>query len=172
MVLARVLAVPAACLAALGSIGLGAAAGSHAGIWTQQKVAGAYRLTLAIGPAQAMGSMANMGGGMVVGGKPATCRLPGETGSGTSMHAPTCNRDIELHVFDAKTNKVQIRARVTISLRNTKKHLTIAVPVMMMMGSGGLKDFHYGNNFSAAAGTYAIAVTVNGVHAAFTATLR
>lgn len=167
MFLARVLAVPVACLAALGTIGLGAAAGSHAGTWTQQKVAGAYRLTLEIGPVQA-----DMGGEMAVGGKPATCKLPGKAASGTSMHAPTCNRHVELHVFDAKTNKVQIKARVTISLRNPKKHLTIAVPVMMMMGSNGLKGFHYGNNISAAAGTYAIAVTVNGVHAAFTATLR
>jgi invasion protein IalB len=161
------------CMVAVSAVGAASAAGSQASVMTQQKVVAGYRLMLEIGPAQNMDGMSNTGGDTPIGGKSATCRLPGKAAtSGMSMHATMCNRHISLHVFNAKTNKVVIRAHVAITMREMKKHMTIAVPIMMMMGSGHVHDFQYGNNVTAGPGAYSVAVTVNGLHAAFAATLK
>lgn len=154
-------------LAAVSAIGNAAAAG----VPTQQKVVAGYRVVLEIGRAQAMSGMENMNGGMTIGGKAATCRMA-RTSSGTAtMHTALCNRHVAVQVFDAKTNKVIINARVVISLRDQRKHTRIQVPILMMMSSGGLRSFQYGNNITAAAGVYTVAVTVNRAHLTFAATL-
>jgi hypothetical protein len=173
MRLKRCLACLMGCIMAMSAMGFASAAGSQASAITQQKVVAGYRLMLAIGPTQKTSDMGMKGSAMTVGGKPATCRVPGNAmTSGMNMHAALCNRLVAVHVFNAKTNKVVIRAHVAITMRDTKKHTTIAVPIMMMVGVGGLRDFQYGNNITVGPGAYSIAVTVNGAHTTFTATLK
>ena len=167
----RWLAGLVAGLAAVSAIGSVAAAGTSAGVPIQQKVAAGYRVVLEIGRAQPMGGMENMNGGMTIGGKPATCRMPGTSAGGATAHAALCNRHVAVQVFDAQTTKVVIKARVTISLRNQRKHASIQVPILMMMSSGGLRSFQYGNNITAGAGAYMVTVTVNRVHLTFATTL-
>ncbi|HEX6506585.1 MAG TPA: hypothetical protein VF221_03045 [Chloroflexota bacterium] len=155
---------------ALGFVVTASAATTYAGTLREQKVAGPYRLMLVIGPAQ---NMSEMGSEMTVGGKAATCRTTGKgMTSSAPMHAPTCNRHVELHVFDAHTNKVLLAARVGITLRDAKNHMAISVPIMEMMAGSNLRDFHYGNNIHAAPGQYTIKVTVNAVHATFAVKLK
>jgi hypothetical protein len=158
---------------AMSAIGVASAAGSQASVMTQQKIVAGYRLMLVIGPTQKTSDMAMKGSAMTVGGKPATCRVPGNAmTSGMNMHATLCNRLVVVHVFNAKTNKVVIQAHVAITMRDTKKHTTVSVPIMMMVGPGGLHDFQYGNNITAGPGDYSVAVTVNSAHTTFTATLK
>lgn len=161
------------CIVAISAVGGASAAGAHASVATQQKVVAGYRLMLEVGPVQKMGEMAEMGGAMTVGGKPATCRMPGKAVTGgMPRNAKTCNRHISVHVFDARTNKIQIKAHVTITMLDTKKHVTISVPIMMMMGSAGLRDFQYGKNVAAAPGAYTVSVKVNSAHTTFAVTLK
>jgi hypothetical protein len=167
----RSIAVLASCLLSLGTVGSTWAAGARASVQQQQKVVAGYRLILQIGPAQTMGSMSNMSGGMTLGGAPATCRMPGKAGTSGS-HGKTCNRHVAVHVFNAKTNKIVIKAQVAITLQDTRKHTTVSVPIEMMMGSSGIRDFQYGNNIAAGPGTYTVAVTVNKAHTTFAATLK
>ena len=163
----------ASCIVAMSTVGVASAASPQASVLTQQKVVAGYRLLLAIGPTQKTSDMAMQGSAMTVGGKPATCLVPGNAmTSGMNMHAPVCNRLVAVHVFNARTNKVVIRAHVAITMRNTKGHTTITVPIMLMVGTGGLHDFQYGNNITAGPGAYSVAVTVNGAHTTFTATLK
>jgi hypothetical protein len=167
----RSIAVLASCLLSISTVGATWAAGTHASVLQQQKVVGGYRLMLQIGPAQTMSAMGNMSGGMTVGGAPATCRMPGKTGTNGS-HGRTCNRHVAVHVFNAKTNKVVLKAHVGITLRDVRKHTSIPVPIQMMVGSSGIHDFQYGNDITADPGSYTIAVTVNKVHTTFAATLK
>ncbi len=147
---------------------------SAAGTVNVSRVVGGYRLTLQTGPALPISQMGTKTGAMQVGGKQAACHITGggSMSGGMTMHGPTCNHFVAVHVLVAKTNKVVLRARVTITMKPTSSHATIAVPVSMMVGPGGLRDYEYGNDVSAAAGRYSITVTVNGTREMFSAELK
>ena len=136
----------AACIALLGAAPHTASAKTEKVI-SQQRMTKQYRLLLQIGPPESMGM--NMGSQV--------CSMPGMSMSG-SKGMKTCNHHVELHVFNRKTGQPQHGLHVGISLRNMHSKSTIIVPVTTM-GTG--KDFHYGNNIYAPAGTYFVSVTVN-----------
>lgn len=139
----------------------------------RQKIVGAYRLTLRIGPAEAMAMHPKGRGERMLGGKMAACQTPGNSMGGMSMGSATCNRHVEVHVVNRHTGKVVTGARVTIRLTNVRTHRSIGVPIMTMMGAGASRaDFHYGNNIHAVAGTYSVVVTVNRTTARFNVRLR
>lgn len=131
----------------------------------QQKVVGGYTIVLQIGPAEMMSMNHHASSGEVmVAGKNATCAMKGMSGMGVSipdgMHSKTCNHHVEVHVY--KGRKVITSAKVSIAMRDSKKHMTLQVPIMTMMGAHmGASDFHYGNNVYAGSGTYTVTVGVS-----------
>jgi len=143
-------------------------------IVTQQKVAGLYRIQLRIGPTEIMGMQMRKGTGeRMLGGKNPTCLSGGHSAMPTmpSSHAmgtTACNRHVEAHIYTKRTGQVVTHARVTISMRDAAKHMTIMVPIMTMVGvQATMSDYHYGNNVYAGRGRYVVKVTVNGASATF-----
>jgi len=147
-------------------------------IVTQQKVAGPYRVQLRIGPTEMMGMhMAKGAGERMLGGKNSTCRSGGHSAMPTmpSSHAmctKVCNHHVEVHIYTKRTGQVVTHARVTISMRDAAKHMTIMLPIMTMVGMhAAMSDYHYGNNVYAGPGRYTVKVTVNGTAATFSVDL-
>lgn len=169
MDLKRWLAVVGACLIALSAVSDTWAAGTRVSVIKQQKVVAGYSLVLQLGPTQTMSDMASKTGAMTVGGKSATCRMPANA---MVRHGAKCNYHISVLVKNASTNKIVLNAHVAITMRNLRKHTSVSVPIMMMVGAGGLRDFQYGNNITVAAGSYAVVVTVNGAHANFAVSVK
>jgi len=131
------------------------------------KIVGPYKFVLQIGPAENM-SMSGMGE-ISLGGKEASCKMPGQ---GHAAGPNICNHNLELHITTVKGGHIVGKARVSITMTNTRTYKVIQVPIqMMMMGSRGMKDYHYGNNVHANAGTYQIVATVNGKTTTFTMTV-
>lgn len=143
-------------------------------IVTKQKVVGPYRVQLRIGPTEMMGMHMGKGTGeRMLGGKNPTCLSGGHSAMPTmpSSHAMgtlACNRHVEAHIYTKRTGRVVTHARVTISMRDAAKHMTIMVPIMTMVGvHATMSDYHYGNNVYAGPGRYTVKVTVNGASATF-----
>ncbi|HLJ66411.1 MAG TPA: hypothetical protein VKX16_03520 [Chloroflexota bacterium] len=136
----------------------------------KQATAGAYRLVLKIGPAQRMAMGHPKHGEVMLHGQVATCSFSGNMGmSGSSKGARGCNHHIELHVYNRKSGKVVTTAVVTMVMVDSRRHTRITVPIMAMMGAGlGMKDYHYGNNVYAGAGTYTVRVAVDKTATTFT----
>lgn len=134
--------------------------------------AGSYKLVLKIGPPEEMSMRKKSGGEMMLGGKKATCAYNGGAmNMGGSKGMKTCNHHLEVHVYNKSNGKVVAHASVAISMVDTKKHMTIVVPVMTMMGSQGMMDYHYGNNIYAGPGSYRVTVRVNKTMATFSVNL-
>jgi hypothetical protein len=92
-------------------------------------------------------------GEVMHGGRMASCAAPDSTMGGMSMGSETCNRHIEVHVYERSTGHVVTKARVSIRLSGRRTHRTIRVPIMSMEGAtAGVKDLHYGNNIRAVTG--------------------
>jgi hypothetical protein len=102
------------------------------------------------------------GGETMVGGKNATCFLKGSLGPKSGK---PCNHHVEVHI--TKSGKVDIHATVSITLTNGKTHTKIVVPIMKMFGKD-VRDYHYGNNIYAPAGTYRVDVGVDKERVNFT----
>src|SRR5579859_4389929 len=126
-----------------------------------------FRLTLQIGPMEAMYSEADakathptsgevMLSGKMTGGMPSMDHaMPGMTSMPGMRH-------VELHAYSLKTGKAVPDASVTIVLIGADKKRQ-RVPIARMYGvSEGLADLHYGNNMRVSPGTYAVDATVNG----------
>lgn len=153
----------------LGIMSSSAFASAHASAVHAQKAVGPYRVVLQVGPAEKM-SMHRKGatGEVMLGGKMASCAEPGSHMGGMSMGSTTCNRHVELHVYDRKSGRVVTKAHVSISLYTSRTRKTIQVPIMSMVGAAaGSNDLHYGNNIYAAAGHYTIAVHINQIRTTF-----
>jgi len=143
-------------------------------IVTKQRVVGQYRIQLRIGPTETMGMhMAKGAGERMLGGKNAKC-LSGRHSAMPTMPSPHamgergCNRHVEAHIYNKRTGQVVTHARLTISMRDAAKHMTIMVPIMTMVGvHATMSDYHYGNNVYAGPGRYTVEVTVNGASATF-----
>jgi len=141
---------------------------------TKQKAVGPYRIQLRIGPTEMMGmQMGKNTGEHMLGGKKPTC-LGGEHAAMPTMpshHAMGergCNRHVEAHIYTKRSGQVVTHARVTISMHDAAKHMTVMVPIMTMVGMhAAMSDYHYGNNVYAGPGKYTVKVTVNGTAATF-----
>lgn len=162
------LTLSASVLLALG-IAVAASAATHT--TKQQTTTGSYRLVLVIGAAEQM-TMNGKTGERMIGGANAACKMgmnmPGMLDMVNGAKQQTCNHHVELHVYARKSGKVVKGARVSISLVNSKSHASLVVPIMTMMGATmGASDYHYGNNVYVPAGTYTVAVAVNGTRASF-----
>ena len=142
-----------------------------------QQVVGPYRLLLMIGPAEKMSMSSSGKGEMMISARKADCSMKGMGGMAESQDAmgmKACNHHVELHVYQKSNGHVVARARVSISLRDAARHMTINVPIATMMGmgpGGGMADYHYGNNIYAAPGRYRVLVHVNRVSAGFSVRL-
>ncbi len=143
-------------------------------IVTKQKVVGPYRIQLRIGPTETMGMhMAKGSGERMLNGKNSTCRNGGHAAMPTmpshhAMGVKVCNHHVEAHIFNKRTGQVVTHARVTISMRDAAKHMTIMLPIMTMVGMhAAMSDYHYGNNVYAGPGRYTVKVMVNGTAAIF-----
>jgi len=148
---------------AAAALALSALSAAHAGTITQTTHVGTYGITLMVEGPQMMHMMGSGSGGeTTVGGKNATCMYKG--GMGASK-GPMCNHHIEIHV--TKSGKVDIHAKVSITLTNGKTHKKMVVPIMNMYGKD-VRDYHYGNNIYAPSGTYTVAVIVDKVKTSFT----
>lgn len=137
----------------------------------QSQIAGPYRLTLSIGPPLkiVIGSTANSGE-VMLGGFPPTCAA---NSIGVARKIKKCNRGVRLFVYIRRTGHALTGARVTIAMVNRQRHLTVAVPIMMMESPHkGMRDVRYGNNVFAPPGNYTAFIHVNGVFARFYAHLR
>jgi len=128
------------------------------------KIAGPYKLTLMIGPAETMSMSAkgNADERMMGGASSSDCSMAMHMAANLTRAAKmaTCNHHVEVHVYNKSNGKVLTKAAVTIAMQG--KSMTIHVPIMMMEGmKAGPSDFHYGNNVYAPAGKYTVHVTVN-----------
>ena len=135
-----------------------------------------FRLTLQIGPTEAMYSEADAqakhptSGEVMLSGKMAgdMVSMDHVISGMTSMPGM---RHVELHAYSLKTGRIVTDASVAIVLMGAdkKRH---AVPIARMYGvTEGLADLHYGNNMMVSPGTYAVDATVNGEIAHFSVTI-
>jgi uncharacterized protein involved in high-affinity Fe2+ transport len=168
----RIVALGALALATFGSL-TSASADMMGNTVHQQRTAGAYQLTLQIGPAEAMSMHPKGGKGeRMIGGSMASCATSGG-GMDMSMGSTKCNHHIEVHVNNRKSSKVVMNARVTMRLTNQRTHAVITVPIMRMVGAKeSMTHLHYGNNIHATAGAYTVTVAVNGTTVSFVIRLR
>ena len=170
----------AAALVAL-SLAVGAAGTpAHArsmgmGTVTIPVTAGAYRMTLMIGPREAMYTPAQarrthpttgeiMLRGAMMGGM--------NMGMGMGMDMP--NRHLEVHVLDRRTLRPASNPTVSIIYQALSPMMMrpVNVPVAVMVGLNmDMADIHYGNNVFMHGGTYRVSVHVNMAYATYTVRL-
>src|SRR6202035_648886 len=112
---------------------------------TQQKIVGAYKLVLNIGPPET---------GMMMTGPKAMCSMSGMHLMREAAKTSACNHHAEVHVYGAKNGKVVTGLKVTIQFQGAK-HMSMMVPVDGMETG---KNFHYGNNVYITAGKYTVIV--------------
>jgi len=137
--------------------------------------AGAYRLTLVVGPLQHMytrsqyNSLHPRSGEVMLSG----AMMMGGTGTGMSMGM--MGRHLELYVTDRSTMRAVTNAMVGITYQPVVGMGVMAVrprvvPTATMIEiGGGMASFHYGNNVALATRTaYHVAVRVNMTSALFT----
>ena len=137
--------------------------------------AGAYRLTLVVGPLQHMytrsqyNSLHPRSGEVMLSG----AMMMGGTGTGMSMGM--MGRHLELYVTDRSTMRAVTNAMVGITYQPVVGMGVMAVrprvvPIATMIEiGGGMASFHYGNNVALATRTaYHVAVRVNMTSALFT----
>jgi len=127
-----------------------------------------YRLTLHVGPVEAMYTQAEVKAKHPASGEV----MVGSTSMG-GMSMGAANRHLEVHVAARATGKVVTNASPTIMLTDTTPMggmgKTEKVNAMAMEGIGeGVADLHYGDNVKLAAGhMYEVVVTVKGEKATF-----
>lgn len=146
------------------------AAPAWGGTITRHATTATYRLTLAVGPAEAMYTAAE-----VKAKHPKTGEvMVGGSASMGSMPMGGVNHHLEVRIVRRANGRVVTNAKPAISLTDTTPMggmgMTEKVDAMAMQGVGeGVADLHYGDNVKLSAGhTYRVAVTVNGEKASFT----
>ncbi len=171
-------AVCAAALIALPSAAGAAGMPAHTssmgmGTMTIPVTAGVYRMTLMIGPREAMYTQAQARrthpttGEIMLRGT-----MMGGMGMGMGMGMP--NRHLEVHVLDRRTMRPASNPMVSITYQALSPVMMrpVQVPVAVMVGlSMDMSDIHYGNNVSLSSGTYCVSVHVNQAYATYTVRL-
>jgi hypothetical protein len=134
---------------------------------TMTQDAGAFRVVLAVLPAEPFltkAQVAHGASGMVAVG-------------GASPVDPTApshpNHHLIIHVYDRTSGRVLRGGYVTMSFTRMNGSMSgapVIVPVVEMEAAGkGPQSTHYGNNVFMRAGSYRVAVSINGsAHAVFT----
>jgi hypothetical protein len=155
-------------VAVLGAILL-LAAPAWAGVVTRRATTATYKLTLTVGPAEAMYTLAEVKAKHPKSGEVMVGSAMGMGG----MSMGKANRHLEVHVASRATGKVVANAAPSITLRDTSAMggtaMSEKVDAMAMEGIGkGVADLHYGNNVKLTAGhVYEVVVTVKGEKASF-----
>jgi len=171
-------AVFAAALIALPSAAGAAGTPAHTaamgmGTVTIPVTAGVYRLTLMIGPREAMYTQAQARrshpttGEIMLRGT-----MMGGMGMGMGMGMP--NRHLEVHVLDRRTMHPASNPVVSITYQATSPMMMrpVQVPIAVMVGLNmDMSDIHYGNNVSMPGGAYRVSVHVNQASATYTVRL-
>jgi len=171
-------AVFAAALIALPSAAGAAGTPAHTrsmpmGTVTIPVTAGAYRITLMIGPREAMYTQAQvrrthpMTGEIMLRGT-----MMGSMGTGMGIGMP--NRHLEVHVLDRRTMRPVSNPMVSITYQAMSPMMMrpVQVPVAVMVGvSMNTSDIHYGNNVYMPPGTYRVSVHANIAYATYTVRL-
>jgi len=139
---------------------------ASAAVITRSAMTATYKLTLHVGPVEAMYTQAEVkakhpaSGEVMVGNSMAM--------GGMSMGA--ASRHLEVHVASRATGKVVTNVTLMIMLTGTTAMaMAEKVDAMAMEGIGaGVADLHYGDNVKLAAGhVYKVVVTVKGEKATF-----
>ena len=123
-----------------------------------------FRLTLGIGPAEAMltpdqAAAQHATSGEVMAAMPGMA-MPGGMAMG--------NRHVEVRVVARATGAVVKDAAVAITLADADGRVVRVEPVVAMYGAAaGPADWHYGNNAEVPDGTYRVEVSANGEAAMF-----
>ena len=167
-------AVFAAALIALPSAAGAAGTPAHTrsmamGTVTIPVTAGAYRMTLMIGPREAMYTQVQAQRTHPTTGE---IMLRGVMMGGMGMGMP--NRHLEVHVLDRRTMRPVSNPMVSITYQATSPMMMrpVQVPVAVMVGlSMDMSDIHYGNNVYMPAGTYRVSVHANQAYATYTVRL-
>lgn len=136
--------------------------------------AGAYRVTLEIGPMQPMYTQAQYNRLHPRSGEIMLRGTMTMGSGGMSMGMGAVNRHLELRVLDVRTARLDTTALVSITYQPVVGMGMMAIrpqviPVATMIDiGGGMASFHYGNNVALAAGTtYRITARVNNRATAF-----
>jgi hypothetical protein len=158
----RLVAVPAAALLV--------AAPAWGAVITRHATTASYKLTLSVGPTEAMYTMDE-----VKSKHPATGEvMVGDSMSMGGMSMGKANRHLEVHVASRASGKVVTNVNPAITLNDTSAMNGMAmaqkVNAMAMEGIGeGVADLHYGDNVKLAPGhVYKVVVTIKGEKANFT----
>jgi len=131
--------------------------------------AGAYRMTLMIGPREAMYTQPQAQRTHPTTGE---IMLRGVMMGGMRMGMP--NRHLEVHVLDRRTMRPVSNPMVSITYQAMSPMMMrpVQVPVAVMVGvSMDMSDIHYGNNVYMPAGTYRVSVHANQAYATYTVRL-
>ncbi len=133
-------------------------------------IAGGYRVTLMVGPGEAMYTQAQVRRVHPTAGE---IMLRGSMMMG-GMGMAMLNRHLEVHVLDRRTMRPASNPLVSITYQALSPLMRrpVQVPVAVMVGlSMDMSDIHYGNNVSMAGGTYRVSVHVNRASATYTVRL-
>jgi predicted metal-binding membrane protein len=129
-----------------------------------QATAGPYRLTLSIGPAERMLTIAEAKRTHARSGE---VMLDGMMSGSPAMAGMQMLRHVEVHVVDRAMGMQVTNAQVKLQLVNPAGAAQ-NVSVMRMYGvQEGIKDLHYGANVNLSTGIYTVRVRVNGHLKAF-----
>jgi len=129
----------------------------------------AYRITLMIGPREAMYTQAQARRRHPTTGE---IMLRGAMMGGMGMDMP--NRHLEVHVLDRRTMRPARNPMISITYQPLSPVMMrpVQVPVAVMVGLRmDMSDVHYGNNVSMSGGTYRVSVHVNQAYATYTVRL-
>ena len=135
---------------------------------TRHATTASYRLTLAVGPTEAMYTAAEVKAKHPKSGEV----MVGDAMSTGGMSMKGVNRHLEVHLVSRKTGKVVADAKPAIVLDDESgmgMGMNEKVNAMAMEGIGaGVADLHYGDNVKLTAGhVYKVVVTVWGEKATF-----
>ncbi|HWE62284.1 MAG TPA: hypothetical protein VHB98_11290 [Chloroflexota bacterium] len=133
----------------------------------QTKLAGPYKLLLAIGPLEQMCTRTQVKQMMHV--KCAELMVSGTMAmGGMGMKGSMPNHHLELHVYNRVSGKTIGNAMVALTITTPSGKLLAHVPVAVMYGlKAGKADLHYGNNVSLKPGHYHVVAQVEQTTATF-----
>jgi len=146
------------------------AAPAFGAVITRRATTATYKLTLSVGPTEAMYTMDE-----VKAKHPKTGEvMVGESTSMGGMSMGRANRHLEVHIAARATGKTVTNVSPTITLTDTSAMSGMSkaqkVNAMAMEGIGeGAADLHYGDNVKLTPGhVYRVVVTIKGEKAEFT----
>jgi len=159
------------CVAALIALPSAVGAAGTPAHTAAMSMAGAYRLTLMIGPREAMYTQAQARRSHPTTGE---IMLRGAMMGGMGMGMGMPNRHLEVHVLDRRTMRPASNPVVSITYQATSPMMMrpVQVPIAVMVGLNmDMSDIHYGNNVSMPGGAYRVSVHVNQASATYSVRL-